>query len=136
MNENQMNEKPRGLVLSDEPGGGEVVPLDPVSAIFSAWIEATGRTDRTVLSPKRRRLIRGALADYPPEDVLDAVRGWRNSPHHCGDNERGTTYNAIELLLRDAEHIEKFRDLERSGPRPAVRRRAGLEAVARDRGWS
>lgn len=83
--------------------------------VFDAWIEATGRTGATVFSDKRRRLIRNALKLYSTADVLDAVQGWRKSSHHCGENPSGTVYNDLELLLRDAAHIEKFRDLHRNG---------------------
>jgi hypothetical protein len=83
--------------------------------VFDAWIEATGKTGATVFSDKRRRVIRNALRDYPVEDLLDAVCGWRNSSHHRGENTTGTVYNDLELLLRDAAHIERFRDLNRNG---------------------
>lgn len=86
-----------------------------LAAVFDEWVAVTDRTGRTVLNEKRRRVIRKALADYPLADVLDAVRGWRKSPHNRGENDSGTVYNDIELLLRDAAHIERFRDLERSG---------------------
>lgn len=86
-----------------------------VRAVFDAWVEAAGRTNRTRLDDKRRRLIKRALKDYELDEVLDAVRGWRNSPHHRGESN-GTIYNDLGLLLRDAEHIERFRDLERAGP--------------------
>lgn len=93
--------------------------------VFDAWIEATGKTGATVLTEKRRRLIRNALRLYSLDDVLDAVAGWRRSPHHRGENPSGTIYNDLELLLRDAEHIEKFRDLNREaagqrGDQPAT----------------
>lgn len=88
----------------------------PGMIVFEAWKVATGRNGNTVLTDKRKKVIREALRLYPLEDVVDAVRGWRFSPHHCGENDRGTTYNDIELLLRDARQIEKFRDLERNGP--------------------
>lgn len=84
-----------------------------VDVVFAAWIEATGRTGQTVLTAKRRRVIVAALKVYPLDDVLDAVRGWRRSPFHTGQNDNRRAYNDLELLLRDAEHIEKFRDLER-----------------------
>ena len=83
--------------------------------VFDEWVNVTSRTGATVFSDKRRRVIRRALADYPLADVLDAVRGWRNSPHHRGENDTRTVYNDIELLLRDAAHIERFRDLQRAG---------------------
>lgn len=98
------------LVLVEPPA-----TEDPVRVVFDAWIHATGRTPRTILDQKRRRLIARALETYTLEEVTAAVQGWRHSPHHCGANTQGTTYNDLELLLRDAQHIERFRDLEISG---------------------
>ena len=82
-----------------------------VETVFDAYREATGR-HRAVLDPKRRRLIEAALANYEPADLIAAVRGWKHSPHNCGVNDRHTVYNDLGLLLRDAAHIERFRDLE------------------------
>lgn len=101
------------------------VKKEAIQRVFDAWIEATGKTGRTLLDDKRRRLIRRALDRYPVEDVLDAVRGWRRSPHHRGENDSSTTYNDLGLLLRDGEHIERFRDLERSAPGPTNGRGRG-----------
>lgn len=85
----------------------------PTQASFAAWIESTGKTERTVLTRKRRELIEKWLDVYSEDELIDAVRGWRHSPHHRGENKDGTVYNDLELILRDAAHIEKFRDLER-----------------------
>ena len=104
-----------------EPSLPDVSPGGDVAAVFDAWIESTGRTDRTRLDAKRRRAITQALKAYPVADVIDAVRGWRHSPHHAGQNDTRTVYNDLGLLLRDAAHIEKFRDLERGhGPAPVA----------------
>lgn len=81
--------------------------------IFDAWAESTQRTTRTVFDSKRRAVINKALKTFPTADLLDAVQGWQHSPHHRGENPAGTVYNDLELLLRDAQHIEKFRDLQR-----------------------
>jgi hypothetical protein len=91
-------------------------PSSPTATevVFDAWREATGR-HRAVLDQKRRKLIITALRTYPPGDLVDAVRGWRHFPHNRGDNERRTIYNDLGLLLRDSEHIERFRDAERTG---------------------
>lgn len=99
-----------------EPEQQPLEGTDPVQQVFAAWLESTKRTARTVLDAKRRRLIANALQSHPQADVLDAVRGWDNSPWHRGENAERRTYNDLGLLLRDAEHIERFRDLAR-GPR-------------------
>ena len=104
------------------PGGPE--QADPVEAVFAAWLASTGRSHRTVLDTKRRRTIRAALDLYPLEDVLDAVRGWEHSAFHRGEhpqNRASRPYNDLDLLLRDAAHIERFRDLARGPVEPDQR---------------
>ena len=59
------------------------------------------------------RSLKSACDRKSPEDVIAAVRGWRRSPFHAGQNESSTVYNDLVLCLRDAKHIEQFRDLER-----------------------
>jgi hypothetical protein len=83
-----------------------------IQQVFEAWIESTGRTSKTVLDSKRRRVIERALATFTVDELIAAVRGWKRSPHHRGENSTGTVYNDLTLLLRDADHIERFRDLE------------------------
>ncbi len=103
------------LALVSPPATGR----DPVTEVFLEWQHSTGKR-RANLDGKRRRIITSALKDYPLEDVLAAVKGWKHSPHHRGENERRTVYNDLDLLLRDSKHIEEFRDLERgeAGPAP------------------
>jgi hypothetical protein len=91
-----------------------VSPNGSTSVVFEAWITSTGKTGRTRLDNKRRRLITQALESYPLEDVLDAVDGWKNVAHNRGENDRHRKFNSLELLLRDAEHIETFRDAKRN----------------------
>lgn len=104
-------------IRSDQTGSDRVdqtalaVVAGPVEQVFQAWVKSTERSDRTLLDPKRRRVIERALDGYPVDDVLLAVDGWRYSPHHRGENDRGVVYNDLELLLRDSKHVEMFRDL-------------------------
>lgn len=108
-------------------------PPQAVGQVFEAWLVSTGRTNQTLLDAKRRRLIDKALKDYPLDDVLDAVRGWHFSPHHRGENESRTVYNDLGLLLRDASHIEMFRDYKRQAPATngAPRTTPGEQAIDR-----
>lgn len=103
-------------IIPFSPGDAPVSPPTPVDEVFDAWLASTKRTGRTVLDSKRRSLITAALKTHPLEDVIDAVRGWENSPYHRGENPERKKWNDLGLLLRDAERIERFRDLAR-GPR-------------------
>jgi hypothetical protein len=96
--------------------------------VFEAWKASTGK-HRAQLDDKRRRKIKAALRAYPLTDVLDAVRGWEHSPHHRGENEQGTVYNDLSLLLRDGEYIERFRDFWRAGPSNGPPGKATLRMV-------
>lgn len=124
----------RGSFPGDR-ANGKACPVTAVAieTVFVGWQAATGRTN-TVLDPKRRSKIKAALALYPLDDVLDAVRGWQNDAFYCGENDRRKTYNDLSLLLRDAEHIERFRDMAR-GP---VVKRGGQKAARTGNGdlWS
>lgn len=98
-----------------------------VELVFDAWTESTGKTGRTRLDDKRRKLIIKAINSYPVEEVLAAIRGWKNSPYHRGENDAKKVYNDLGLLLRDAEHIERFRDLgqdQRQPHNPKIRTNA------------
>lgn len=45
----------------------------------------------------------------------------QRSAFHCGENKENKTYDSLEFLLRNAEKIETFRDLERDDAAPAAR---------------
>lgn len=80
----------------------------PESIVFAAWQTSTARP-RAVLDEKRKTLVRKRLQEgYSVEDLCAAVDGWRHSPHHRGENVSGTIYNDLGLLLRDAEHVDRF----------------------------
>ncbi len=58
---------------------------------------------------KRYRAIAGRLKDgYSVSQLKTAVDGCRNSPHHMGENDRHEIYDDIELICRDAAHVDKF----------------------------
>jgi len=87
---------------------------DVIKEVFSVWLESTGRDPkRTKLDRPRGTRIRWALANYPQQDVLDAVRGWEHSLFHTGKNDQRKVYNDLTLLLRNADKVEYFRDLYR-----------------------
>ena len=85
-----------------------VVERDPVDGVFEEWQEATGH-HKAVLDRKRRRVIESALKHYPVEDCVAACRGVMLFPHNRGATN-GQRYDDITLVLRDSEHIERFRD--------------------------
>lgn len=79
---------------------------ESIERIFRHW-QQVHHHPHAKLDEKRRKVIRRALElGYSEADLCQAISGYRNSPHHMGQNETGTVYDSIELMLRDAKHID------------------------------
>ena len=85
----------------------EQKPLDAVVTIFAYWQKIMD-SPKSVLDDKRKRLIAKALKGYSPADICKAIRGCSKTPHNMGQNEAKTKYNGLGLILRDADHIDRF----------------------------
>lgn len=95
-----------------------------VQRVFDRWKEIHGHP-KAKLDSKRRKLVRDALMNYSADDLCEAIHGYKLSPYHQGDNQNGTKYDAIELILRDAQHIDA--GLEFAREPPSGRRRTRVE---------
>lgn len=85
---------------------GEIeIPSGAVDRVFVHW-QSVHDYKTAKLDPKRRKLIREALKLYGEDDLCRSLSGYKNSPHHMGQNDRNTVYNSIELLLKDAKRID------------------------------
>lgn len=74
---------------------------------------------RAALSNSRKALVGRSLKLYSVEELKRSIDGYRVSPHHNGQNDRGAKYLALELILRDAGHIEAGWTYLAAGPSPA-----------------
>ncbi|RUR26817.1 helix-turn-helix domain-containing protein [Vreelandella andesensis] len=91
-------------VQSENP----LVSSDDVTAVFEFWKTQLGKTRTTKLDNKRRTKIKTALTDYGMVQVQQAIIGCTLSAHHMGQNPQNKRYDDIELILRDAKHVEQF----------------------------
>lgn len=81
--------------------------------VFEHW--RVLRHPKAKATPERKRLIAKALKVYSVADLQLAITGVTKSPHHMGENGTRTVYDDIELILRDAKHIESFLRLAGGG---------------------
>jgi hypothetical protein len=89
------------------------------------------------LDDKRRKAIVNALKLYEPRQVCEAILGCSRSVWHMGQNDRHRKFNGLDLILRDAEHIDMFVELASkrvTGPESIEERNARIlaELVAQD----
>ena len=91
----------------------EKKPLDEVNEIFTYW-QKVMKSPSSVMDANRKALIVKALKSYPPADICKAIRGCSKSPHNMGENDQKTKYNGLGLILRNAEKIDRFIQLDNS----------------------
>lgn len=76
--------------------------------IFHYWKE-TMNHPQAKLDKKRAGIIHKALQlGYSVVDLKKAINGCAQTPFNMGQNDRHQIYDDISLILRDAEHIERF----------------------------
>lgn len=83
-------------------------PAGGVHRVFEHWKAQWGHPGAK-LDPKRRKRIEARLKSFSPDELCEAISGFRNSPWHCGTDPKGngTVYDALQTLLRDSEQVEK-----------------------------
>jgi hypothetical protein len=109
-------------IEGEDQGGDQIVgqnPPDPVPEIFAYWQKVMA-SPKSALDAKRKTLIANALKNYSPADICKAIRGCSKSPHNMGKNDRNTKYNGLNLILRDAEHVDYFINLDSANAKPAA----------------
>lgn len=91
------------------PAEAEEVQSDAavIDEVFEFWKTAMSHP-RAKVDDKRKKLIRKALKLYELSDLKDAIIGCTLSPYHMGHNDVKTRYDSLELILRDASHIDRF----------------------------
>lgn len=118
-----MSEQPQLFDFEEEPPISRkdkkrkryLTPVSP-GVILQVWdlhceLFWSGRGRKPRLTDERSKLITVAINQYGADTVKQAVRGCSLSPWHMGQNPSGTRYTDIELILRDAGHIERFANL-------------------------
>jgi len=101
-------EESREYVEKEKEYSKPLSSSDEPDRVFAYWQEVMHHP-KAKLDRKRRQKIRDRLADgYSTDDLMQAIDGCKRSPHHMGDNDRATVYDDIELICRDAPHVDKF----------------------------
>lgn len=93
---------------------------DEVLAVFEYW-KSTMNYGRAKLDQKRSKKIQERLKDgYTLDDIKEAIMGCKCSRFHQGDNDRGTKFDDICLICRDAEHVDRFIALAENSRKPTT----------------
>lgn len=92
--------------------------ISEAASVFLYWVDTMEKAPgSTRLTKARHRLITARQKEgYSEEQMRQAIDGCRASPHHRGENETGTVYDSLELILRSGAKVEQFMGYAHSGP--------------------
>lgn len=111
------------------PAGDRFDPASDVGRVWTAYLEAIAPTRARLTSTREALLVR-RLREYSVDELVLAVRGYGRSAWHRGDNDRGRPYQAVELWLRDAAHIEAgLQLLDARAPAPRATSKKGAPSL-------
>jgi hypothetical protein len=105
-----------------------------VQEVFDHW-KAIHQHPRAALDDKRRGLIADRLKTYSVADLCQSISGYLNSPHHMGQNDKATKYDDLELLLRDAQHIDRGMKFYAEPPRTDLSEKS-RRIISQTEGWT
>lgn len=92
------------------------VATSSIKNIFEHW-QKTMNHPNAKLDGKRKSIIKKAIElGYSEDELKMVIEGCAKTPWNMGDNDSGTKYDDIELILRDAKHIERFMDNYKNPP--------------------
>ncbi len=101
-----------------EPARPASIDQQNILKVFKHWQKVMGHPGAK-LDDKRKAFIAKALKLYPIETCLKAIDGCWKTPHNMGDNDRGGIYDAVGVIFKSADNIERF---AQSADRPPIMR--------------
>jgi hypothetical protein len=124
----------QGLQLFDAGSALPAIRQTNEQQVQAVWDAYQVCHPQARLDQKRRKAITARLADgYTPEQLIMAIHGCHNDPWYRGENERGKSYCELTLILRDADHVDRFIQLHEA---PRVPSSVNGRDVARMTGGS
>lgn len=84
-----------------------------IEQLWDYWVEKmrAGSKRKPILDSNRRLYLGAAIHDYGMQGCQDAIDGCALSEFHMGRNKMNKRYDSVELIFRDAEHVEKFQEI-------------------------
>ena len=91
--------------------------LTSTQEVFAHWQHVMNHP-HAKLDTKRRKVITQALGlGYTADNLKLAIDGCSKTPFNAGQNDRGQRYDSINLIFRDADHIDQFIANAKNPPR-------------------
>lgn len=95
---------------------------EQVQRVFAFYKDTfNGYFKRLSLTNGRRTKIEARLkSGYTVDEICTAIKNIRQSPFHCGDNDKHMFYATIEFICRNDETLEKWINADMNKQQPAL----------------
>jgi len=104
--------------------------LANTNAVFIYW-QHVMKQPHAKLDKKRSKKIEEALnLGYTTDDLKLAIDGCSKTPFNTGLNDRGQRYDSIDLIFRDADHIDQFISNSTNPPCPSTNNNSANNPMA------
>ena len=91
---------------------------DDVNLVFEFW-QLTMNHPKAQLDDDRKKRIKNALKlGYTIDDLKAAIRGCAKTPHNMGQNDRNGIYDGLNIILKNADNIDRFIKNDTNQQRP------------------
>ena len=80
--------------------------------VFDHWCKTMEKNKKTAFTKKREKMLSERLKTYLIDDLFLAIDNCKKNPFNMGDNPHGTVYDSLELIFRDGDQLERYRDMK------------------------
>lgn len=84
--------------------------VEQAQRLFDYWKSCMGKQKSIFTKARKAKIIARLKEGYAEEDCMKAIENVSKSDFHMGDNDRGKQYNDIDLIFRNGEKLEGYRD--------------------------
>lgn len=84
------------------------IALAVVLEIFGYWQEVMNHPKARFDNQRRKDIERGFGLGFSVQEMKLAILGCSRTPHNIGVNTSKKRYDSLNLIFRDADHIERF----------------------------
>lgn len=94
--------------VKTSPASINALPITDIQIIFDYWKQEMNHSRAKLDKKRENKIIQAIKLGYSIDELKQAIDGCKKTPFNMGQNDRNQRFDDIELILRDATHIDRF----------------------------
>ncbi|MFZ2315993.1 MAG: hypothetical protein WAW86_10120 [Gammaproteobacteria bacterium] len=104
--------------------------LASTQEVFSHWQHVMNHPRAKLDGKRKSKILQALKLGYGVDGLKQAIDGCSKTPYNMGKSESGQKFDDISLILRDAEHIERFINNAINTPNEVMTSRSLINVMA------